>query len=184
MKRTIEVQGLEIRIEPIQENDYISLTDIAKTGDNEPRFVIQNWLKNQNTILYLWEWEQLHNPNLNRMQMHTVLERNASNRFTMSPKKWVDLTNAVGLTVKAGRTGGTFAHKDIALNFCYWLSPKFQIYFIKAFQELMNERMNRKKLEWDVKKITDNIEEIRNILDTIEGQDPTRNRLARAMEEE
>ena len=76
-----------------------------------------------------------------------------------------------------GRGGAVYAHKDIALNFCYWLSPKFQIYFIKAFQDLMDKEMNRKKLEWDIKKITDNIDEIRNILDTIDGQTPNRNRL-------
>ena len=177
MKKKINVQGLEIRLESTDQSDYISLTDIAKQGDTEPRFIIQNWLKNSNTILYLWEWELIHNPNLNRMQMHTVLERNVNNRFTMSPSKWIELTNAIGLVSKTGRYGGTFAHKDIAINFCYWISPIFQIYLIKEFQRLKEEEAKRSNLEWHVSKITDNIEEIRNLLDTIPGQDPTRQRL-------
>jgi KilA-N domain len=121
------------------------LTDIAKQSTDEPRFVIQNWLKNSNTITYLWEWELLHNPKLNRVQMHTVLETTATNRFVMSPKKWIELTGAIGLVSQPGRNGGTLAHKDIALNFCYWLSPKFQIYLIKEFQRLKEEEFSKKK---------------------------------------
>lgn len=176
-KKTLSVQGLSITVEQVQEADYISLTDIAKHASDEPRFVIQNWMKNIGTVNYLWEWELLHNPNLNRVQLHTVLESTASNRFVMSPKKWIDLTGAIGLVSQPGRNGGTLAHKDIALNFCYWLSPKFQIYLIKEFQRLKEEEFARKSLEWHVGRITDLVDEARNWLDTIPGQNPERNRL-------
>ncbi len=176
-KKTITVQGLTIAIEQVEETDYISLTDIAKQSSSEPRFVIQNWLKNANTISYLWEWEALHNPTLNRVQMHTVLEATASNRFVMSPKKWIEMTGAIGLVSQAGRTGGTLAHKDIALNFCYWLSPKFQIYLIKEFQRLKEAEYSAKNLEWHVERITNLVDETRNWLDTIPGQKPERDRL-------
>ncbi|MCF8245018.1 MAG: KilA-N domain-containing protein [Saprospiraceae bacterium] len=176
-KKTINVQGLAITIEQVKEDDYISLTDIAKQSSEEPRFVIQNWMKNSSTINYLWEWELLHNPNLNRVQLHTVLEMTASNRFVMSPKKWIETTGAIGLVSKAGRSGGTLAHKDIAINFCYWLSPKFQIYLIKEFQRLKEEEFSKKSLEWHISRITNLVDETRNWLDTIPGQDPDRNRL-------
>lgn len=151
-KQKINVQGLSITIEEIKDSDYISLTDIAKQSTDEPRFIIQNWLKNSNTITYLWEWELLHNPNLNRVQLHTVLETTASNRFVMSPKKWIELTGAVGMVSQAGRSGGTLAHKDIALNFCYWLSPKFQIYLIKEFQRLKEDEADRLGLSWNLRR--------------------------------
>lgn len=176
-KHKISVQGLSITIEQIKENDYISLTDIAKQSTEEPRFIIQNWMKNSNTISYLWEWEMIHNPKLKRVQLHTVLETTANNRFIMSPKKWIELTGAVGLISQPGRNGGTLAHKDIALNFCYWLSPKFQIYLIKEFQRLKEEEFSQKNLEWHVERITDLIDETRNWLDTIPGQKPERDRL-------
>ncbi len=175
MKKTLHVQGLAIVIEKIKNDDYISLTDIAKQAAEEPRFVIQNWMKNISTIQYLWEWEQLHNPDFNRVQLHTVIETTASNRLIMSPKKWVELTGAIGLISKSGRyDGGTLAHKDIALNFCYWLSPKFQIYLIKEFQRLKEEEAAQKGLEWHVQRLTDLVDEARIWLDTIPGQQPER----------
>lgn len=176
-KKQITVQGLTITIEQVAETDYISLTDIAKQSSDEPRFVIQNWLKNSSTINYLWEWEMLHNPALNRVQLHTVLETTASNRFVMSPKKWIELTGAIGLVSQTGRSGGTLAHKDIALNFCYWLSPKFQIYLIKEFQRLKEAEFSQKNLEWHVGRITSLVDEARNWLDTIPGQKPELNRI-------
>lgn len=176
-KKTINVQGLAITIEQVKEDDYISLTDIAKQSTEEPRFVIQNWMKNNSTISYLWEWELLHNPKLNRVHLHTVLEMTASNRFVMSPKKWIETTGAIGLVSKTGRTGGTLAHKDIAINFCYWLSPKFQIYLIKEFQRLKEEEFSKKSLEWHISRITSLVDETRNWLDTIPGQSPDRIRI-------
>ena len=99
------------------------------------------------------------------------------NKFFLRPKSYIQETKAIGIISKAGRYGGTYAHQEIALNFCYWMSPPFQVWLFKKFQELMRQEYNRQKLQWDVKKITDNIDEIRNVLDTIEGQDPDRNRL-------
>lgn len=177
-KKKIEVQGLEIRIEPIEDNDYVSLTDIAKQAkDSAPDVVIQNWLRNIGTIKYLLAWEEIHNSEINPIQLEGVLALSTDNRVTMSPSKWIKLTNAKGMYVKMGRGGGTYAHKEIALNFCYWLSPIFQIYLYKAFTDLMEERYTRQNLEFHVKKITDHIDEARNWLDTIDGQDPKRNRL-------
>ena len=178
MKRTIHVQGLEVRLEPINDADYISLTDIAKQSETQlPSYIISSWLKNRNTLEFLEVWEQLRNPNFKQGHLPVFKEKYLGNRNAITPKRWIDELNAIGIISKSGRYGGTYAHKDIALNFCYWLSPTFQVYMIMEFQRLKEEEANRKKLEWDVKKITDNIEEIRNILDTIDGQDPTRNRL-------
>lgn len=177
-KKIIEVQGLKINIKPINNEEYISLTDIAKQSkDKTPDVVIQNWLRNIATVKYLFAWEEVHNPEINPIQLEGVLLTATDNRLTMSPTKWIKLTNAKGMYVKMGRGGGTYAHREIALNFCYWLNPTFQIYLYKAFTELMKERYNRQNLEFHVKKITDHIDEARNWLDTIDGQEPDRNRL-------
>ena len=184
-KKKIKVQGLQIHIEAGNQSEYISITDIAKKSNNKrPERVIQNWLKNISTVKYLFTWEKIHNPTLKHPQMGGVLEFVLDNSNYMSPKKWIKLTNAIGIYTKAGRGGGTYAHKDIAFNFLYWLSPEFQIYFIKEFQRLKEEESNHKQLKWDIEKITDNIDEIRNILDTIEGQSPNRNRMRLTTSEE
>ncbi len=149
---TLVVKGIEIRLFQEKAENFISLTDIAKQGGDEPRFIIQNWMRNTNTVRYLYEWEHLHNPDVNRVQLHTVLERSTNNRFTMTPKKWVELVKASGMYTKAGRGGGTYAHQDIALNFCYWLSPTFQIYLIKEFQRLKEEEASRIESNWDLKR--------------------------------
>lgn len=175
--KKITVEGLAIAVTEFDKADYISLTDIAKKASDDPRFVVQNWMKNTATISYLWEWEELHNPAGNRVQLHTVLETTANNRLTMSPKKWIELTGAIGIKSESGRNGGTWAHKDIALNFCYWLSPKFQIYLIREFQRLKEDEAKSKNLEWHVERVTDLLDEARNWMDTIPGQKPQRNRL-------
>jgi hypothetical protein len=135
-KRTITVEGRKVRLKKIGDFDYISLTDIAKGASEEPRFVIRSWLKNTNTIEYLYEWEEKHNPNSNRVHLDTVLVMAVKNSFSMTPSKWIGLINARGIVTASGRYGGTYAHSDIAINFCYWLSPKFQIYLIEEFQRL------------------------------------------------
>ena len=178
MKKKINVQGLEIRIEPVEKQDYISLTDIAKQSSNKPQFVIINWIRNMQNLKFLITWETVHNPDFNLVHLHKVKDLASDNRILLSPSKFVKETNAIGLYTRAGRyNSGTFAHKDIALNFCFWLSPEFQVYFIKEFQRLKEEEAQRKNLEWHVKKLTDNVEEMRNLLDTIPGQDSTRQRL-------
>ena len=174
-KQKINVEGLSVVIES---GDYISLSDIAKRSEN-PKYVIYNWMRNTNTIRYLYEWERIHNPNVKGVQMHTLLEKGTDNRFTMTPAKWIETVNAVGLKVKAGRGGGTFAHKDIALNFCYWLDPVFQIYFIKEFQRLKEEeaKMLENNRTWHISKITDYVDNARILLDTIPGQIPENQRV-------
>lgn len=185
MKKTkIEVQGLQIRIDRIDNDDFISLTDIARrSSDNKPAYTILNWLRNQNTLLYLQTWEEVHNPDFKVVQMHNFRLKASNNRASISPKSYIHATNAIGLISKAGKNGGTLAHSDIALEFCSWLSPKFKVYFFKEFQRLKKEEFQQKNLEWHISKITDNIEEVRNLLDTIPFQDPERNRI-RGVEEE
>jgi hypothetical protein len=106
--------------------------------------------------------------------MHTLLEKGTDNRFTMAPQKWIETVNAIGLKVKIGRGSGTFAHKDIALNFCYWLAPLFQIYFIKEFQKLKEDeaKLLDSNQKWHISKITDYVDNARILLDTIPGQLP------------
>lgn len=177
-KKKIKVQGLEIQIENIHEDDYISLTDIAKkTKNSKPAFTILNWIRNQNTLLYLETWEQVHNPNFKVVQMHNFRLEAADNRSDISPKNFIKKTSAIGLISKRGRYGGTYAHSDIALEFCSWLSPQFKVYLYKEFKRLKEQEFKGKNLEWHVSKITDNIEEVRNLLDTIPGQKEERNRL-------
>lgn len=151
-KQIVKVQDIDVRYFEQNGIEYISLTDIAKQSSDEPRFIIQNWMKNSNTVRYLYEWEELHNVDSNRVHLHTVIEQATNNRFTMTPKKWIKQVNAKGITSKAGRYGGTYAHKDIALNFCYWLSPTFQIYLIKEFQRLKSEEARKLGLQWTVRR--------------------------------
>jgi KilA-N domain len=155
-KKTINVQGIEITILPQQGEDYISLTDIAqKFNAEKPASLVENWIRNKDTIEFLEEWEVLYNPGFNVMQLHDIKKETGTNRFTISPTKWIQLTNATGIITKIGRhNSGTFAHSDIATNFCYWLSPKFQLYVIKEFQRLKQQEAEQQKLgmEWDVRR--------------------------------
>ncbi len=152
-KKNIEVQGLIIRIEPINEKDYVSLTDIAKSvSDEKPAYTIQNWIRNNNTIRYLAKWEIVHNENVKVVHLHDLLEKFTNNRSAVSAQKWIDETGAIGLVQKSGRGGGTYAHSDIALNFMYWLSPEFQIYFIKEFQRLKTKEALGLGTQWTVRR--------------------------------
>jgi len=148
-KQKIKVDGIDVRID---QNNYVSLTDIAKSSGDEPRLIIQNWMKNTNTVRYLYEWEEIHNPYSNRLHLQAVLDTSTNNRFSMSPKKWIEMTEAIGITSSSGRYGGTFAHQDIALNFCYWLNPTFQIYFIKEFQRLKAQEAKTLNIEWNIRR--------------------------------
>ena len=177
-KKKIEVKGLEIRLESFNADDYVSLTDIAKQKDDvNSKYIIISWLKNGNTLSFIEEWELMHNPNFKVDKMVNFKNWNSENGSVPTSQKLIKETNAIGIVSKSGRYGGTFAHKDIALEFCSWLSPRFKVHLIKAFQKLMVEEFNRRNLEWHISKITDNIEEVRNLLDTIPGQTETRNRL-------
>ena len=153
VKETIHAQGIEIGIYTTDfENEFISLTDIAKyRNEDDPRFVIQNWMRNRNTIEFLGVWETLHNPSFNRVQFDTVKTEAGANRFVMTPTKWIEQTNAIGIVSKAGRYGGgTFAHTDIAMSFATWLSPEFQLYIMKDYRRLKSDENSRLSLNWNL----------------------------------
>lgn len=140
-KKELKVDGVNISIDA---KGYISLTDIAKRNSKQEPFVlIQNWLRNQNTLLFLETWEQVNNENFKPSQMTRFRLSAAENRSLVSPKRYIEETEAIGVTSKSGRYGGTFAHSDIAMNFCYWLSPQFQVYLLKEFQRLKAEEQLR-----------------------------------------
>ena len=136
----------------INKDDYFSLTDIARYKNSEdPRFVIQNWMRRIDTIQYLGLWEQLNNSNFNRVEFDTFRSEAGHNYFTMTPKKWIEGVNAIGIISKAGKyNSGTYAHKDIALQFASWISPEINLYIIKEFQRLKAEE--QKQLDWSVKR--------------------------------
>lgn len=158
-KRKIEVKGITISIDDTE--DYVNLTDIARQSDkDEPRFLIMYWLKNQSTIEFLTAWESLHNPEfIKGGQMATFKEKFSGNRNALTPQKWISETGAIGLKSKSGRGGGTFAHKDIALNFAYWLSPTFQVYLIKEFQRLKENEKTENTIDWAIKKLADSTQQ-------------------------
>jgi len=149
----IQVEGVDVVIKEIDSQKYISLTDIAKKKNSEePRFVVINWLRNRNTVEFLGVWEKIHNPDFNRVGFDTVRKNAGLNSFTISPSKWIEETNAIGLVSKSGRyDSGTYAHEDIALEFASWISPEFKLYFVKEFRRLKSEENERLKLGWDVK---------------------------------
>ena len=144
MSKKIEIKGIIINLQKINDTDYISLTDIVKGQEDKendkPNLVIRNWLKNLNTLDFLDEWEQIHNPDFKGVHMDTFKIEMLRNGSKVSVSKWIEITNAKGIVSKAGRYGsGVFAHKDIALNFCYWINPRFQVWFIKEFQRLAEQ---------------------------------------------
>jgi hypothetical protein len=148
-KSTINVQGIDIAVLSYQNNDYISLTDMVKKFDGG-NALIEQWLRNKNTIEFLAVWEHIYNPNFNSLEFEGIRNEAGTNRFYLSAKKWIDSTNAKGLIASAGRYGGTFAHKDIAFEFGSWLSPEFKLYLIKEFQRLKDEENLRLSLDWNL----------------------------------
>lgn len=183
-KNKIEVQGLVIHIDTIQEDDYISITDIAKQADSRAADIIKSYLKNQSNIQFLGTWEQFNNPEFKVEQMHHFTQRAGGNGFILSVKQWIKETNARGLVAKPGRGGGTYAHKDIAIHFAAWLNPTFYYYLIREFQRLKTEEAELKNLQWHVSKLTSIIDEARNLLDTMPGQNPNLNRLNNLLNKE
>ena len=146
----ITVQNTDITIIAVNGEDYISLTDLARHKSDEPNAVIANWLRNRNTIEYLGLWEQLYNPDFKPTEFEGFRRQAGLNAFTLSPKKWTETTNAVGIIAKSGRYGGTYAHKDIALKFASWISVEFELYIIKEFQRLKTEE--QRQLGWSAKR--------------------------------
>ena len=150
---TIHAKGIDIGIYTKDfENEFLSLTDIAKyRNEDDPRFVIQNWMRNRNTIEFLGVWEQLHNPNFNRVQFEAVKTEAGLNRFVMTPAKWIDQMNATGMVSKSGRYGGgTYAHSDIAMSFATWISPEFQLYIMMDYRRLKADENSRLSLNWNL----------------------------------
>ncbi|MCL6259465.1 KilA-N domain-containing protein [Aquiflexum sp. TKW24L] len=148
--KKINVQGTEITIFSAESDDFVSLTDIAKFKDaTHTDSIIQNWLRNRNTIELLGFWEQIYNPNFKPLEFEGFRKQAGLNSFVLTPKRWIETTNAIGLISKSGRYGGTFAHKDIAFEFASWISIEFKLYVIKEFQRLKESESDRQKLEWD-----------------------------------
>jgi len=147
-KTVINVQDAEIAILSHNNSDFISLTDMTKKfGDDT---LIYSWMRNRNTLEFIGIWEQIHNPDFKGNEFVTFRQEAGLNRFNLTPKKWIDATNAVGIVSKAGRYGGTYAHKDIAFEFGSWLSPEFKLYLIKEFQRLKEDENQRLSLGWDL----------------------------------
>ncbi|WP_028306816.1 KilA-N domain-containing protein [Desulfitibacter alkalitolerans] len=145
----INVLGTEIAYYQYEENDFISLTDMVKNIENGLA-LIEKWLRNKNTIEFLGIWEEIYNPDFNSPEFEGIKNQAGLNRFVLSVKQWVEKTNSKGIIAKAGRYGGTYAHKDIAFEFASWISPQFKLYLIKEFQRLKDEE--RKQLGWDIRR--------------------------------
>ena len=155
-KITLTVQETDIAILSDKDQDFFSLTDIAKRVNAEnPAVIVVNWMRNKDTIEFLGAWEILYNPTFNLIEFDKVKNEAGTNRFILSAGKWIESTSAVGIVTKSGRYGGgTFAHRDIALEFCSWVSPVFKLYLIKEFQRLKDIEAEQAKetLEWNLKR--------------------------------
>ena len=147
--QTINVDGLDITIKRIDEKDYISLTDMAGRRSGRPSLVIANWLRNKDTIAFLGLWEKLFNPDFKGFEFEAFKTQAGSNSFAISPKDWIEKTNAIGIVSKPGRYGGTYAHRDVAFEFGSYVSPEFKLLLINDYQRLKEEQYSRQKLEWD-----------------------------------
>jgi len=149
---SINVKGTEITIIQNGKDDFISLTDMVK-GFEDGLVLIEKWLRNKNTIEFIGIWEEINNPDFNSPEFGGIKNEAGLNRFTLSAKKWIEKTNAVGIIAKTGRYGsGTFAHRDIAFEFASWLSPSFKLYLIKEFQRLKEDENDRLKLDWNLQR--------------------------------
>ena len=148
-KSTIEVQGTAISILSQNEEDFISLTDMTRKFGDET--VIYSWMRNRNTVEFIGIWEQIHNPDFKGIEFETFKTQAGLNSFSLTPRKWIEATAAIGIRSKAGRYGGgTYAHKDIAFEFGSWLSPEFKLYLIKEFQRLKDDENRRLSLAWNL----------------------------------
>ncbi len=145
----ILVNDTEITILEIDEKDYISLTDMVK-GIENGLALIEKWLRNKNTIEFLGIWEEMYNPSFNSPEFEGIKNAAGLNRFILSVKQWIEKTNAIGIIAKAGRYGGTYAHKDLAFEFASWVSPQFKLYLLREFQRLKEEE--QKQLGWSAKR--------------------------------
>lgn len=159
MKDIIHVQGKEISVISDGNNmDYISLTDIAKYKDSEfPGYLIQNWMRNRSTVEFIGLWEKLHNPDFNYLEFEAIESNSGKNSFVLTPKKWIEKTNAIGIRSTQGRYAATYAHKDIALEFAAWISPEFKLYIIKDYERLKQDENSKISIVWNVNRIISKI---------------------------
>jgi len=147
----LSVLNREITVQTLNEQDYICLTDIARyKGSDATDDLIRNWIRNRNTVEFLGIWEHLNNPDFNPVEFDGFRRQAGLNSFTLTPKQWIEKTNAIGIISKAGRYGGTYAHKDIAFEFAAWISVEFKLYLIKEFQRLKEQE--RHQLGWDIRR--------------------------------
>ena len=150
-KEQISAKGLAIQIYTEDfKNDYISLTDIARYKSDEPFIVINNWLRSKDTIEFLGLWESMNNMNFKPIEFDRFKNEAGSNAFTLSPQKWIEKTNAIGIVCKSGRYGGTFAHSDIAMEFASWISSEFKLYIIQDYKRLKSDENSRLSLNWNL----------------------------------
>jgi hypothetical protein len=150
-KSQIEVENKPISIVQQNDQDFISLTDMVRGEEGSDH--IRNWMRNRNTVEFLGLWESLNNPNFKPVEFDTFRKQAGLNSFNLTPKKWIEATNAIGLISKSGRYGGTYAHKDLAFEFGLWISPMFKLLLIKEYQRLKEIESNQYNLEWNVKRI-------------------------------
>lgn len=151
IKDTIHANGIDIGTYTQDfENEFISLTDIARYKSDDPTAVIQNWMRNRDVIEFLGLWERLHNLDFKPLEFEGFRNQAGANAFTMSPKKWIEATGAIGIVSKAGRYGGTYAHSDIAMSFATWISPEFQLYIMKDYRRLKTDENSRLSLNWNL----------------------------------
>ncbi len=151
VKETIHAKGFDISIYTMDfENEFISLTDIAKYKSNVPNDVIKNWMRSRETVEFLGLWETLHNPDFKPVEFDGFRKEAGLHAFTMSPSKWIESVNAIGITTKAGRYGGTYAHSDIALEFASWISAEFKLYIVKDYQRIKHDENSRLSLNWNL----------------------------------
>ena len=152
-RTTIEVHGHSIAIQSRDKQDYISLTDIARyRNSQEPFAIINNWMRSRSTIEFLGLWEKLCNPDFKPLEFERFRNEAGSNYFVLSPQRWIEDTQAIGITSKSGRYGGTFAHRGIAFEFASWISSEFKLYLIVEFQRLKDEENDRLKLDWNLQR--------------------------------
>ena len=155
IKSEMNVNGNKVSIVRIRNVDYVSLTDLARyADDDEPRLPIRDWMRNKEVISFLGLWESIHNENFKGGEFYTFKNEAGSNKFKMSPQKWIRETNSIGIISKSGRyDGGTFAHPDIAFEFASWLSPEFKLYVIQEFQRLKKNEAYQEKIDWHANRV-------------------------------
>ena len=149
----LKVNSQDISFFNKKSEEYISLTDIARAKNpKDPKDVVKNWFRNRSTVEFLGLWENINNPNFKGVEFDPLLKESGNNSFTLSPTKWINTTNAIGIISKTGRGGGTFAQKDIAFEFASWISAEFKLFLIKEFQRLKNDENQRLQLEWNLQR--------------------------------